>query len=213
MLLVLATLVACVEGVAFDRAFYNKEYDKLDAAAYVGVEREILDTATNTLLEYLEGKRANLDYEARINGESREYYNDKEKSHMVDVAALNQNAVALMRVAYPIGAVLIVLACLLRKDARMLFRVCFFSILGTLCAFGVLAAWAALDFNSFWINFHYVFFTNDLWILDPAESLMIRMFQQTLFFDMVTTILAWFGGIVGAALVVTGILGAKWKKA
>ncbi|MDL2237533.1 TIGR01906 family membrane protein [Christensenellaceae bacterium OttesenSCG-928-K19] len=211
VLLVLATLVACVEGVAFRREFYQKEYDKLDSAAYVGVDRETLDEATNTLLEYLEGKRDSLDLAVEIDGERQEYYNDKEKQHMVDVAVLNQNAVAFMSAAYPIGGALVLAAWLLKRNTRLVVRTCFFSIIGTLVAFGVLAAWAGVDFTSFWINFHHVFFSNDLWVLDPATDRMIRMFEQTLFFDMVTQILLWFIGIIVAAVVVTGIWGKRCK--
>ena len=36
--------------------------------------------------------------------------------------------------------------------------------------------------------FHEIFFTNDLWIFDPAEDYMIRMLPEGLFFDMVVRI-------------------------
>ena len=39
-----------------------------------------------------------------------------------------------------------------------------------LLLFGLLALFAALDFNTFWTNFHRVFFTNDLWLLDSAHG-------------------------------------------
>ncbi|MBR2067449.1 MAG: DUF1461 domain-containing protein, partial [Solobacterium sp.] len=54
------------------------------------------------------------------------------------------------------------------------------------------AIWAILDFNSFWMNFHYVFFDNDLFLLDPNISIMINMFPERFFFDMVAMIIFTF---------------------
>jgi len=212
VLVVLATAVACIEGIAFDRGFYEKEYAKLDTAAYVGVDEDTLWNATDTLLEYLEGKRPALDMKAEIGGIEREYYSEREKSHMVDVAALNAGAMFFMQLAYPLGAVLIVAAVVTRKKASAVLKCCFFSILGVIACFGVLGALAAADFNTFWNNFHHVFFTNDLWQLDPATSLMIRMFEQTFFFDMVALILALFLAIIIAALAATGLAYKKLEK-
>ena len=57
-----------------------------------------------------------------------------------------------------------------------------FIILGLVIAISI---YALIDFNSFWLNFHYVFFDNDLFLLDPNVSIMINMFPETFFFDMV----------------------------
>jgi hypothetical protein len=56
ILLVLATVVACIEGVAFDREFYRRNA-RLDTASYVGVDDATLWEATEALLGYLEGGR------------------------------------------------------------------------------------------------------------------------------------------------------------
>ncbi len=53
---------------------------------------------------------------------------------------------------------------------------------------GAVAVWAAVDFNAFWINFHKLFFTNDLWLLDPAKSVLINMVPSQFFFDLVMRI-------------------------
>lgn len=46
---------------------------------------------------------------------------------------------------------------------------------------GLLALVCALDFNRAFIAFHHLFFTNDLWLLDPATDLMIRLLPETFF--------------------------------
>ena len=49
----------------------------------------------------------------------------------------------------------------------------------------MLAGYALMDFTGFWIGFHELFFTNDLWQLNPANSIMINMFPETFFAGMV----------------------------
>ena len=52
-------------------------------------------------------------------------------------------------------------------------------ILGILAAGLVL--WAAVDFDGLFVTFHRVFFSNDLWLLNPREHLLI-MLMPTPFF-------------------------------
>ena len=44
------------------------------------------------------------------------------------------------------------------------------------------------DFNKYFTLFHEIFFTNDLWLLDPRTDLLIRMLPEGFFFDMVVRI-------------------------
>ena len=45
-----------------------------------------------------------------------------------------------------------------------------------------------VDFNAVFVQFHHIFFDNDLWLFDPAEDYMIRMLPEGLFADMVLRI-------------------------
>lgn len=205
VLLVLAFLVALVEGIAFDRSFYRKEYAQNVTAAYVGVSPETLEGATDALLEYLQGRRASLDMEAQVGEGQREYYTEREKLHMADVRDLNMGAYAFMWTGFVAGTLLVVASAAYCPERRRVWKAAFLAILGVLCCFGILGVWAALDFSSFWTAFHHVFFRNDLWLFDPRESLLIRMFEERFFFDLVGLILGWFLAGTGCALVITGL--------
>ena len=61
---------------------------------------------------------------------------------------------------------------------------------------------AVVDFNAVFVQFHHIFFDNDLWIFDPAEDYMIRMLPEGLFYDMVMRI----GAIFVVSLVVLLVL-------
>ena len=54
-------------------------------------------------------------------------------------------------------------------------------ICAPLMAFGV---WAAIDFDAAFTFFHHLLFTNDLWLLDPATDLLIRICPQSMFAEM-----------------------------
>ena len=45
----------------------------------------------------------------------------------------------------------------------------------------VLLIWAAIHFDSFFVTFHRIAFRNTLWVLNPRESLLIRLMPETLF--------------------------------
>lgn len=61
----------------------------------------------------------------------------------------------------------------------------------------ILAFLVSRDFDAVFTKFHEIFFSNDLWIFDPAVDYMIRMLPEGLFFDMVIRIgILFIGGLV-----------------
>ena len=214
-LLVLALLVGCVSIFAFNNDFYKDEYAKLGAAQYVGVSEENLNDATDVLLDYLKDERDDIEL---LSDQGDSFYSEREKMHMVDVKALYQNCSALAWTFLFVGAGLLIWVIAVRKkeafyhivrgfNRASIFIIAFFAFIGIA---------AAVDFNTFWINFHRLFFTNDLWMLDPANSRMIRMYQEAFFFDMVTGILilflAIFIGLLIASVIALYLVRRKAEK-
>lgn len=211
VLAVLGILVLLIELCAFDPGFYVKEYRSHETAAYVGVTEEDLDTATQVLLDYLKDDRSDLDFVLDHEDGQRQYYNDREKLHMADVKDLNLAAEAFTWCGIAAGVALILLAFYFSPHGWRIWKTIFFSILGILAAFALLATFAASDFTSFWVSFHHVFFRNDLWTFDPRTSLLIRMFEESFFFDLVAKILVWFLSICAALLVVSRVLWTRGR--
>lgn len=207
LLAVAAFAVLCIQSFSFDSQFYSDQYDKHNTASYVGAERADVNAATVLLLDYLRDKRQNLNFRANVGGQEREYYNDREKAHMVDVKNLYQKAVLFAVYCAAVAAVLFALCFLIfRKKALLpVLKGIYKAGMAVLAFFAVLLAWAAADFNGFWTTFHRVFFRNGLWLLDPSTSLMIRMFESGFFFDLVLLILLLFFGVVIPATVAAKI--------
>ena len=76
----------------------------------------------------------------------------------------------------------------------------------------ILVIWSLIDFQSLFILFHKLSFSNNLWILDPTKDYLIMMFPEGFFNDVaismvlsiiVVSIVVWFIAFVLRRWVVT----------
>lgn len=187
-------LITSVDSNAFNREFFESEYASMKTADYIGMSQKDLMRATNTLLDYLQDDRDDISVKANVNGEMREVFNKRESDHMIDVKNLYQN---VLKVRLAAAVVLVIgIALLLWKWRQGLLGSLAYRFMQVSLAFlvviGMLCVWALIDFYSFWTSFHELFFTNDLWLLNPATDIMIQMFPQDFFYHMVMRIVIGF---------------------
>lgn len=210
--LIIVILLTTIELISFDRDFYRREYQKLNSAETIGMSDQDLTMATEGLLSYIQGDRDNLVMEAVINGQQREVFNQKEIMHMVDVQRLYD-------LGYEARKAGVFLLILLLGSSLYVSRKKFWEYWagGYLTGAGVfllLLAAAGLaisrDFLWFWNNFHYLIFTNDLWLLDPNTDILIQMVPEQFFFDLVVRILSAF--TLALALLAAAAAGILWKR-
>ena len=152
---------------------------------------------THKLLAYTTGADDNLDIQAEIQGQMQEVFGEREKEHMVDVKALYLGARDVRTVSLVLAAVLIAAAFLIGKKTALpvLCRSFLWTSAGFVVAVGAISVYAAMDFTSFWTSFHHVFFTNDLWLLDPRTDVLIQMVPEQFFSDLVMRIIVRFVSI------------------
>lgn len=190
----LFTLFSLADILCFSHSFYAYEYDKNDQAEVIGMSDEDLLKSTDALLDYLKGKREDIAVTAEVNGIDREVFTERESLHMVDVRLLYQNAM-MARNIFGIMSILLFffVVKISKKDRYTVLKDGFENglfMIGS-CVVCILV-WAIADFNNFWMDFHYLFFDNDLFLLDPASSIMINMFPESFFFDLVLLIIVSF---------------------
>lgn len=194
-LCIIFILLASIITISLNRGFYSDQYAKNNAPIFTGLSLEALDIVTDNLLNYLSDKRDNLDMQAEVNGDLREVFDQREKDHMVDVKKLYL-AVVKVEIVLAIVIVLAAVAIYKTKGEAKLQEILFSkykkAIIVCALVVAVTATVFAINFNWFWTNFHLVFFSNDLWILDPAISVMINMFPLEFFFSMCKDILVRF---------------------
>jgi integral membrane protein (TIGR01906 family) len=197
--LILGLLISSIEMFAVNEGFFQREYAKpeLNTATSIGISQDELTKVTHKLLAYTTGADDNLDIQAEIQGQVQEVFGEREKSHMVDVKALYLGARAVRTMSLVLAVVLFAAAFIVGKKsaARELCRSFLWASAGFVVVVGAISIYAAMDFNSFWTSFHHVFFTNDLWLLDPRTDVLIQMVPEQFFSDLVMRIIVRFVSI------------------
>lgn len=198
-------------GAYSDYGWYEKEYAKYEVLADLEMEMEDAMYVTEEMMAYLRGNRDDLVVDTIVNGEEREFFNDREKAHMVDVQNLFIGGLLMRRIVLLIFALAVVAMIKMKADWKRLLPKSFLIGLG---AFIGITAGAGLlfvsDFNKYFTMFHEIFFDNDLWLLDPRTDLLIRMLPEGFFMDMVIRI-----GVIFLLLLLLGVIIsiiALWKQ-
>ncbi len=190
-MILVGILLTVVFTVCFDHSFYEQEYKANGQAEKIGMSQEDLMKSTDALLDYLQGKKDDIKVEAMMNGHNVEVFNERETLHMADVKQLLDNAVKARDILLWGGAAILaaVIASAKREKFSVLKDAYKYSVAAIGAFIAVLGCWAAVDFYDFWVDFHYLFFDNTLFFLDPNTSIMINMFPENFFFDLVFRII------------------------
>ena len=210
LLFIVSVLFSAIRLVINRPAFFYTEYARLDHARYMGMNTEDLTNATMQMVRYMEGSAQSIDLTVTVNGERVSMFNDRERAHMVDVLVLYQNWRTVSYVCFGLLALLIVL---LRKRPGEIARAFLNASKVFVLMLAAIAVWVLFDFSSFWTAFHHLFFTNDLWLLDPATSRMINMMPQQLFYDIVLFVVAVFLVLWAALIAIAVAVRRKEKRA
>lgn len=201
--LLFVILITSIRMNAFQHSFYERMYENLQTATTAQVPQEDLMKATTVLLDYLEDKRDDLQVEIHRKGNVNQAFNAKEILHMEDVKQLYQGSLTIYRVClYGMLIGILYLGIRLKKGVFSYLALRFVKTALYFFLFvAFLGAYAIIDFDSFWTSFHYIFFSNDLWLLNPATDFMILMFPEQLFFQLVLRIIACFSIGMGSIFV------------
>ena len=122
--------------------------------------------------------------ERDVEGNIQDFFNEKDRLHMADVQGLFLGGLAIRR-----GAIIVLLfsmaaLVLMKADWKRLIPQMYQRVLAVFLALTAVAGFLfSRDFNKYFVIFHHIFFSNNLWILDPAEDYMIRMLPEGFFYD------------------------------
>lgn len=214
LLIIIAVLFTSLQICINQRNWYYESYVKYGTAKETQISDEEMTEAIFRLIDYMEGRADSIQLSVTENGQTVEMYNRQEIDHMVDVRALYQAWRAVRTYGGMLAAITIAVCMLtLPKGQRIGMLCCGFLIAAAV--FGavliVLGIWVAVDFNSFWTEFHHLFFTNDLWLMDYRTCRMIRICPLQLFNDIVVRFALMFL-IPFALMLALAIWGKKGSK-
>jgi len=131
-------------------------------------QEDIANHEAQNIIRYLQGQPL-----------ESEFFNAKEKAHMVDVKRLLDTARLL---TYLSIIIVVLLAIVWRNESDLAQGLVVGSLLVDI---GVLfGLFFLLTFDTAFTLFHQVLFSNTLWLLDPLKDNMILLFPQGFFIDM-----------------------------
>ena len=161
----------------FFMPFFTWQYERLDVAETIQVEEDELMRVTTELLDYMRGRRESLeDIYAVVGGEERRFFSDIEIRHMIDVLDLYNIAFMIRNIAFFVMVGLILGMVLFKYNVlHVICRCCREVQAGFLIISGIVVLLIAINFERAFNIFHYIFFDNDYWVLDPRVDLLINM--------------------------------------
>ncbi len=203
--LVSALFLVCSLGAwtgyyATSPAAYQSGWDALAVYGAAGVAPAEAPTLAQSLTDALRtgDMRFMEDQRATVFGREQAAWNQREIHHMRDVSAMLAPwpwvtwITALCLLLFVLGGAYCIRRSVFAAWVRGACRV----LLELLALLVLIGVWAAVDFASLFLLFHQVAFTNDLWLLNPATDLLIRLMPQAFFMRMVVQIaLSWAGTV------------------
>lgn len=209
---VLSALCFSIERVAYNENFYEQQMSELSVTKTVGVGEEELKTIVANVVSYLKGDREDFQITVSILGRQVDVFNERELAHMKDVQNLFRLCGMMKWGMLGLGlfALVAVLVIAGAGGVHILCKTALVTILTIAVLLGVLGAWYALDFDSFWTAFHKLSFNNDLWQMLSSDRI-IMLFPAEFFMAAIGRIIFWFGGILAAmgAVALGGLMGSR----
>lgn len=195
-----------------DFSVYQREYEKYDVLDDLDMKMEDVMYVTEEMMAYLRGDRDTLSVITTVEGQEQDFFNEQDRFHMGEVrdlfiGGLNIRTGAVVTALICLAFLIASKACLKKILARS-YQIAL-GITGAAAIF--IGAAALIDFNAVFVQFHHIFFDNDLWLFDPAEDYMIRMLPEGLFADMVLRIGLLFVGSLLILLIIS-VLAGRFKK-
>ncbi|PKM57631.1 MAG: TIGR01906 family membrane protein [Firmicutes bacterium HGW-Firmicutes-3] len=210
--IVVVLFIGSLQLVIFNDVLFKWHYETHQITETTKMTVPDLMAVTDQLLEYIKDNEDHMVIESSIDGVNQEVFGEREKAHMIDVknlyiGARNMQWLSLFLLISFIGYGIIKSKIIL-SEILMRIRYVMPFLLTIMIGIGILFA---LDFNKYFTLFHELFFSNDLWLLDPKTDIMINMVPEVYFYTVVMMSLFLFLiGIIITVISVT-VIGKRIK--
>ena len=186
-------LVTASVALAFnDPGIYNRGFQKYRISLSSGITEDDLRQVGGQIRHYINSKDEPLLVNTQVYGEERELFNQREVQHMSDVKRLVWwvYAASFVSGTYLLAATSWGVIAKGREFLGVLARRAMQGV--ALMAIVVVAVgfFALAGFDTLFLRFHQVAFTNDLWQLDPRTDYLLIMFPQGFWFDATMAVVA-----------------------
>jgi integral membrane protein (TIGR01906 family) len=175
-----------VRSVTLDDSLYMSEFAKYGVGRVTGLPEDELRRVARAFVDYFQADPGELRVTVQTFSGPASLFNDREIRHMVDVQALMQLVFRLRIIALValVAGAITILATGPRDGAATIFKATAIGGVTAVLLIGALSVAAAFDFEQLFLQFHFMSFSNDLWLLDPRTDRLIQLFPQGFFFDL-----------------------------
>jgi integral membrane protein (TIGR01906 family) len=185
---------------------YTYAADHYDTPATTGVPRPDLLRASGELRDYFNHGRGRIFvYVTDEDGQRVSLFNERETAHLRDVRNLFRGMFRVQELSTVFALAYVVAVFIWAREytLRSLAREVLLSGALTLAFVAIVGGFALAGFDATFERFHLIFFTNDLWELDPATDHLIQMFPEGFWQDVTVWLaagtLAEFGFLAAGA--------------
>ena len=212
----LVLVTARVAWAVNSSGMYNRGFEKYGVSLTTGIAAADLRQAGADIRRYFNSGEEPLVLRTRVLGMEREIFNPREVQHMHDVKRLMRGVYAVLAGsgAYLLAAVIAGFLWRRRRFVTTLAGLCLGGgglTLGLVLGIGLMAV---MGFDSLFLTFHQLSFSNDFWLLDPRTDYLVMMFPQGFWFD-VTLLVATVTGAAALALTALSssyLLYRRWRR-
>ena len=195
-----------------DFSVYEEEYRKYDVLSELDMTMDDVMYVTEEVMTYLWGDTDVLSVVKDIEGKEQEFFNQQDRFHMEEVRALFAAGIRIRMGSCIVMAVCLIFLFITKANIIRIFARSYQAVLSVTVLFSaVIAVVSFIDFNKVFEIFHRIFFNNDLWLFDPAEDYMIRLFPEGFFADMAVRIVFVFAVSLAVIFILSMFL-FKYKK-
>lgn len=157
----------------YNNLFYDWQYEKNNIYTHFGYNETW--AATHELWDYMHFQ----------GGFYSGFFSERDQQHMIDV----RNIISFFTRLFFLSGFLTLFFLLFipfftQQSFRSFFSSLFFRTSRFLLLFLVFFISAALFFDTVFLWFHYLFFPNDFWLLNPATDRLIVLYPESFFFTI-----------------------------
>jgi len=182
-----ALLISAAVNFEFNSLWlYRNGFEKYNVSEATGLDKTELEKVAAGLIDYFNSDDEYISLTVVKDREPLELFNQREVAHLKDVKALVQlNFRLLVGTAVYVGGYAGISLFWRRKRYRR--QLAWAAVIGSSIALGMIIALGAgsmlLDFSEIFTRFHFVAFTNELWMLNPATDYLIMLFPEGFWYD------------------------------
>lgn len=157
-----------------NQAFFLRQIESNQLEQVVGLDEMVIVEAYEKIFEFSTGDRETL-----ADPQDSFMYSEKEITHMSDVQGLFLLLERIAWIGFGIGIVIIFFALTRRVSGATIW----ISSLVSLLVVGILAIFMMNEFQTAFIRFHELLFTNNMWLLDPRHDFLIQIMPESFFIE------------------------------